>query len=132
MALYHLRIDTNHNEANKSSKWMKLLIQTLSHVTLETFVFLTLEVNDSPATTDVFLNQETFTVVFLFLIICSIYSLLSHFPEKCPSGSRLRDVGCCWVTHRRSPHVFLPCPIPCRARCSPSSCWAPLKLSSKR
>lgn len=131
MALYHLCTDTNHNQANKSSKGMKLLMQTLSHVTLETFIVLMLEVNYPPASIDTFLNQETFTVDLWFLINCSIYSLLSHFPEKCPSGSRLWDVGCCWVTYRRSPHVFLPCPIPCRARCSPSLCWVPLKLSSK-
>lgn len=116
MALYHLCIDAN--QANKPSKWMKLLTQTLSHVT----AFIFLEVNYSPASTDVFLNQETSTADFLFLIIRSIYSQLSHFPLKCPSGSRLWDVGCCWVIYRRSLHVFLPCPIPCRARCSPSSC----------
>ena len=43
MALYHLCTDTNHKQANKSSKGMKLLMQTLSHVTLETFIVLMLK-----------------------------------------------------------------------------------------
>lgn len=46
-----------------------MLILTLSHGTLEIFILLTLKMNYSPAFTDVFLNQEPFTLIDFLLLL---------------------------------------------------------------